>query len=101
MNEVTQGSGGARRGLMKGLEEVSAKSNDRRFDCGSANVDANCQCVPGIGESGFLAHNGLCIIPTLCNSTGHYGDDRKRAPWQDDPLALPLCKVKEQEIIRA
>jgi hypothetical protein len=42
MNEVMQGGDGAWRELMETLEEVSAKSNDCRFDCGSANINANC-----------------------------------------------------------
>jgi hypothetical protein len=54
-------------------------SDKGRFDCGSANVNANCQRVSGIGASHFFALNGLCIIPTLCNSTGQYVGGRKRA----------------------
>src|ERR1700687_5306477 len=74
MNEGTQGRGGGRRGFKKALEQVSPYSDDSRFDCGSTNINANCQRVTRISASEFFAHDGLCIIPTLCNSTGQYGD---------------------------
>ena len=86
---------------MKTLKEVSAYSYDSGFDGRPANVNANRKRATRIGENGFFAHNGLCIIPTLCNSTGQYGDARRGAVWQEGLLALPFLATKEPKTIRA
>jgi hypothetical protein len=43
----------------------------------------------------------LCIIPTLCNSTGQHDSGRRRVRGHDEWRALQLSQVKEPEIIRA
>ena len=78
MHEVMQGRGAARRRRVKALDQVSARSNDGGFDHGSADIDTDGQRVAGVGACQFFAHNGLCIIPSLCNSTGQYDDGRRR-----------------------
>jgi hypothetical protein len=70
MNEVLQAGDGSRRWRMNTIEQFSAQTYDSGLDSGSTNVNADGQGLKRIGAGKLFAHNGLCIIPSLCNSTG-------------------------------
>ena len=66
---------------MKTFEQGSPAVDNGGLDSGSTYVYANRQRLTQIGASGLSLHNGLCIIRTLCNSTGR--DDHSRDPSQE------------------
>jgi len=56
--------------MRENSQSVLVEAHNGGLDCGSTNVDANRNRCNRIGAGDGFAHNGLCIIPTLCNSTG-------------------------------
>ena len=83
---------------METLKEVAACPNDRCFDCGPADVHAECERACGIGAPGSLG-TMVCALYPLCaillGDTASTDNARRR---RFDFLALP---PREPTTIRA
>jgi hypothetical protein len=50
---------------MEGFDHVSANLHNASFDCGPANIDAECQRLAGTGAETIFAHK-VCELYPVC-----------------------------------
>ena len=98
MNKISQGRDTARRWLTKILKQISADADNRSFDCGSADINANGQRAASVRTSQVFTHN-VCALYALCAML--LGNTAMAADAGTPLVTISPHEAREPRIIRA